>query len=401
MNRTLPCVVLGLETQIGLNIVRELGRAGVPVIGVAQNPHAIGLRSRHLWRSLVAMPPRSPEMLDTLARIGREHGPCPLISIAEINMLWLQQHAAAIAPLVPVLAPKDALAAVLDKRRTLEAARSVGMDVPRTWQPQSLEDIEANAPSFPFPAVLKWGDANAVAPLLAGAGIEFVKSEYADTPQELRHKLGRYAAIGQWPLVQQYCAGHGLGQFFYMKDGQAIRRFQHRRVAEWPPEGGTSSVADAVPLSQHHALQEKSVELLRLLGWRGVAMVEFRHDPATGRSWLMEINGRFWGSFPLAVHAGAGFALLSYLDYSAQPIPTLPEPRSDLRARMLGLEFRRLIRVLLKPGLIADPHFERKPAAELARFVFDFLRPTSRYFVGSWDDPAPLLADLANIVRRR
>jgi hypothetical protein len=36
------------------------------------------------------------------------------------------------------------------------------------------------------------------------------------------------------------------------------------------------------------------------------AMVEYRHDPATGQSWLMEINGRFW-SLPLASH-GAEFA---------------------------------------------------------------------------------------------
>lgn len=401
MSYRLPCVVLGLETQIGLSIVRELGKAGVPVIGVAQNPQAIGLRSRYLWRSVVVTTPRSQAMLVALAQIGQEHGPCPLISIAETNLLWLQQHAAEISPLVPVLPSKAALASVLDKRQTFSAARDVGIDVPRTWQPASVADIEDGARAFPYPAVLKWSDANAVAPLLAEAGLEFVKSEYAETPGELVPKLARYNAIGQWPLVQQYCAGHGLGQFFYMRGGQAVRRFQHRRVAEWPPEGGVSCVADAVPLTEHVELQAKSIELLRSLGWRGVAMVEFRHDPATGQSWLMEVNGRFWGSFPLAMHAGAGFALLSYLDYSNQPLPELPSARTDLRARMLGTEVRRLMRVLMKPDRIADPHFVRKPFMEVFRFLVDFAKPTTRYFVGSLQDPAPLVADLFNMIRRR
>jgi hypothetical protein len=44
---------------------------------------------------------------------------------------------------------------------------------------------------------------------------------------------------------------------------QAVRRFQHLRVAEWPPEGGFSSVCDGVPLDQFTDLQEKSIRLLQ------------------------------------------------------------------------------------------------------------------------------------------
>ena len=40
-----PCYVLGIETQIGLSLIRELGEAGVPVVGIATDEHAIGLVS--------------------------------------------------------------------------------------------------------------------------------------------------------------------------------------------------------------------------------------------------------------------------------------------------------------------------------------------------------------------
>lgn len=396
----LPCVVLGLETQIGLNVVRELGRAGVRVIGVAQSAHAIGLKSKYLWKGITVSQPRSAELVQALRSIGQEHGPCPLLSISEVNMLWLQGQVEAIKPLVAVLPPADALAAVLDKHRTLEAAQAVGMDVPATWQPLTREDIATRARTFPCPAVLKWSDPNGVVPALEKSGLEFIKAEYADSTQELEQALQRYDRLGQWPLVQQYCVGYGLGQFFFIKDGQAVRRFQHRRVAEWPPEGGVSSVADAVPLSMQTELQEKSIALLRSLNWQGVAMVEFRHDAATGKSWLMEINGRFWGSFPLAVHCGAGFALLSYVSALGRDLPALPNARADLRCRMVGAELKRLHRILLRPEAIEDKRFVRRPWAELSRFFADYLKPRSRYYVAALDDLSPLWADLRNIIRR-
>lgn len=33
-------------------------------------------------------------------------------------------------------------------------------------------------------------------------------------------------------------------------------------------------------------------------------MVEYRHDPKTGKYWLMEVNGRFWGACRLRYIAG-------------------------------------------------------------------------------------------------
>jgi hypothetical protein len=46
----------------------------------------------------------------------------------------------------------------------------------------------------------------------------------------------------------------------------------------------------SLPLSRHAELMRQSVALLRA-GWEGVAMVEYRYDPASGRAALMEVNG--------------------------------------------------------------------------------------------------------------
>jgi predicted ATP-grasp superfamily ATP-dependent carboligase len=396
--RQAPCIVLGLETQIGLGLVRELGRAGVPVIGIAHDARAIGLFSRYLWRKKVVTPARSEALLQVIRQLGEEHGPCCLLTVSEANLAWLNHHRHELGQVRPCVPSAESLATVLDKHQTLAAAQTVGIGVPATRQPLSMQEAQSLADDFPFPAVLKWADPNEVAGRLRAAGLALVKAEFVHTPAQWLDAARRYQPLGIWPMVQQYAPGRGLGQFFFMHDGQAVRRFQHVRVAEWPPEGGFSSVCDAMPLTQHQDLQERSVALLQAIGWQGVAMVEYRWDEASGNALLMEINGRFWGSFPLAVACGAGFARLCYQATMGLPLRPLPPPRQDLRCRMVATELKRLVRIGLQPGRIADRSFRPRPWAELRRFFADFVKPRVRYYVWAIDDPLPWLADLRNLL---
>lgn len=392
------CIVLGLETQIGLCVVRELGQAGVRVIGIAQEPGAIGLSSRYLAEGLVVSEPRSEALREAIRAIGERHGPCPLLAISEANLGWLARQRSAFGHVTPALPDPTALSLVLDKQATLQAAQAVGISTPVSVQPGAGWELGDLLQQCRLPAVLKWSDPNAVAPLLESHDLPLLKAEYVDSPAALQSALERYAAIGHWPLVQEYCAGYGLGQFFLMHQGQALRRFQHRRIAEWPPEGGFSSVCDGVPLNEHAELQSQSIALLASIGWEGVAMVEYRFDPKRQEAKLMEINGRFWGSFPLAFHSGAGFALLSYRQAAGLPLGDLPAPRSDLRCRMVATELKRLLRIILQPAMIADRTFPVRPWAELCRFFGDFFRSKVRYYVWSLDDPWPFFADLRNVI---
>lgn len=395
-----PCIVLGLETQIGLGLVRELGRAGIAVVGIAVEPNAIGLSSRYLVRRLLVRRPRSPELIAAIVALGEELGPCCLMAVSEANLGWLALHQGEFGQVQPIVPSPDVLAMVLDKQRTLQAAREVGIMVPETAEPTSMAEAEALAAHFPFPAVLKWKDPNAVAHKLGSAGLALHKAEYVYTPAEFLAAAARYQSIGEWPMVQAYCPGKGLGQFFYMHKGESLRRFQHIRIAEWPPEGGFSSVCDAVPLDRNQALQEKSIALLRHIGWEGVAMVEYRWDAATGRAVLMEVNGRYWGSYPLAVQSGVGFGVLSYAIENGLGRPYLPPIIWGQRCRMVSTELKRLVRICLQPNKIVDRTFVVRPGAEIWRFVCDFFRPGVGYYVWDASDPQPFYADVKNLLRK-
>lgn len=83
----------------------------------------------------------------------------------------------------------------------------------------------------------------------------------------------------------------------------------HRRIRCMPPAGGSGVVKQTIPLA-YQGLGDKAERLVAELRWSGPIMVEFKTDVASGIPKLMEINGRFWGSLPLAVAAGADFPYL-------------------------------------------------------------------------------------------
>jgi len=387
---------LGIESQIGLSLIRELGAAGVPVIGIALTSNAIGLKSRYLHAGVRLRAPRTAQGLQEIRALGELYGPGYLLTVSEANTRWLIDHQDEIGPLKALVPTKQAFDFVLDKEKTLAMAQKVGVAVPQSVCPRNWSDIEKAVEQFPFPAVLKWADPNAVAPILSAQGLECIKAEYVNTPAELLAIAQRYRNLNCWPLIQEYCPGVGLGQFFFMHRGEAVRRFQHLRVAEWPPEGGFSSVCDAVPLSLFQDLQDQSIALLKEIGWEGVAMVEYRYDSLRHRAVLMEINGRYWGSFPLSVHSGAGFGLLSYYLQGQDRMPPLPAQRDDVRCRMVATELKRLVRITFQPSKIMDKRFHVRPLHELFRFIADFFRPTVRYYVWQSDDPKPFFQDIKN-----
>ncbi len=183
----------------------------------------------------------------------------------------------------------------------------------------------------------------------------------------------------------------------HMHDGRATLTFQHRRLREWPPTGGVSSFCEAVHPSLHAGQMEKSEELLSAIGWQGPAMVEYRHDPASGRYKLMEINGRFWGSIPLAYHCGAHFAWEQVrIEALGQDTGPTAKPWRRCRARYAIPDAKHLVAVLRDGSL---PILRRIGFG--LRFFADFLDPKVRYYVWSWRDPRPMLADLAGIRKRR
>ena len=391
-----PALVLGLKRAVGLDIVRELGMHGVPVIGVGES-NALACSSRYL--TAFAERPAGP-VAEWLPRLIAKTGAGGVFAFAEGDLRALAAMPEQVGN-CRILTPRAGpLEKVLDKTQTLGAAAALGIQTPRSWQPRAAGEAP---PDLGWPVVLKWADSVAAAPVIEAAGLEMEKAEYCRDSAGLRAALARYDGIGMWPLVQEHCPGRGLAHMFHMEKGAATLRFQHERIHEWPPEGGVSTLCRGLPAGAHAAQMAKSEALLASIGWEGPAMVEYRWDPRTDRCVLMEVNGRFWGSQPLATWSGAHFVWELYRRGVLSEKHPPPPPREGLRARQLVEETKRLWRVLA--GRIKDPTYRRTPLRDATRYLAGFLDPNTRGFVFAWCDPGPGLAEvrhqLGKLVHRR
>jgi len=390
-SRLAPVAILGADSPIGLTMIRELGEHRVPILALGRSPQSISRYSRYTSQFALV----GDHLEDWLPGFLSERNVSAVMAVSERDLLQLARLKTALCATEIICPDSDRLEIVLDKEKTLAIAARLGISVPQSWRPCTGENFQAKAAELVYPVAIKWPDPPAVMARLQDHGLKLEKVEYAEGPDRLRTILDRYAALNEWPLVQTWCPGYGLGQMLNMHRGNATLRFQHRRLREWPSTGGVSTFCEAVSLDQHEEQMALSEKLLGKIGWEGPAMVEYRYDPRSGHYWLMEVNGRFWGSIPLAHHAGAHFA---WEYYRCQTRPTVECTRptfKECRARYVIPDTKHFLEVLCD-GQKSLWHRLRFAV----RFFADFLDPRVRYYVWSFYDPLPFFADMAGIIRK-
>jgi protein-tyrosine-phosphatase len=209
---------------------------------------------------------------------------------------------------------------------------------------------------------------------------------------QVRHAL-RFGSV----ILQEYFRGDGVGIELIADKGTVRYAFQHRRLHEVPLTGGGSSLRISEAIVP--ALRAASGQLIGALGWHGVAMVEFKYAAATGDFRLMEINGRFWGSLPLAIAAGADFPAMLHELMTTGKVGEHPPARTGVVCRQLARDIDWLEHVLRKaapPELVRLP-----PKREVLRDCLLVFSPRHHFDVQSLRDPWPGLVDLWRIVRKQ
>jgi predicted ATP-grasp superfamily ATP-dependent carboligase len=391
-----PAVILVSdgEQRSALAVTRSLGRAAHTVHVTSATGRSLAGASR-----FARAEHRLPDpLLDPagfaveLANLSRRVGAQIVVPVTDASHQALMEWPrAGEAPILPV-PEAEAYYSLSDKRRARELARSVGIAVPEQWV------VEAPGEALPqdivYPVFAKPSRSVVV------RGDRLVKTAVRSAPDasSLEAALGGFPEAAYPVLVQRRVTGVGEGQFLLRWDGEVRAAFAHRRLREKPPRGGQSVYRESVPLEPE--LLDRSIRLLEAVDWQGVAMVEYKRDTETGTPYLMEVNGRFWGSLQLAIDAGVDFPRLlvdSALGAGGSGGTAVdrnsPGYRAGVRSRWLWGDIDHLIarrrtdRSELPPG---------QPVG--LRFVLDFLRPPvgrDRLEVLRLSDPRPFLRESA------
>jgi hypothetical protein len=204
---------------------------------------------------------------------------------------------------------------------------------------------------------------------------------------------------GEVILLQQYCRGEGYGVEVLAREGRIVLAFQHHRLAEIPVTGGASAWREGTALDP--VLYGHAERLIQALRWTGLAMVEFKVGEEV---WLVEINGRVWGSLPLAVLSGVDFpaALVELHCAGGAQVQengrSVDGYRTGLRAYNLELFLSWIVQVLLGRRRHPALPYPRRRAA-LAGLA-GLLDPSQRSDLTWRKDPGPRLAEASRIARK-
>jgi predicted ATP-grasp superfamily ATP-dependent carboligase len=380
-------LVVTSDTFIGLSVIRSLGRKGIRVIAITSDEEGIGHYSRYCYKSIKIAKSKDGTIVEKVLDLARRDGVSHLIPTSEDWIVIFNEYRSLLESQVQLLFPKqDIFELALYKDKTLQLAQELGIPIPRTEYINNLEDIRKCA-DMRFPVILKPRQRDI---RLGQHGRLNFKIEYVYSYEELVQKMDAFCSIGECPLVQEYCEGRGVGVEMLMRKGNPLALFQHRRIREYPPRGGVSVFCESVPLNP--TLVDYSIKLLQAMQWDGVAMVEFRYDDKTGHAVLMEVNGRFWGSLPLAIHAGMDFPYLLYKSSFTELKDELGGSyKVGIRCRAATGDAKWLL-AMLREGL--------QPRVKTLHEYLVAFKPGVKYYAWALDDPIPALMNSLLRLRR-
>jgi predicted ATP-grasp superfamily ATP-dependent carboligase len=282
--------------------------------------------------------------------------------------------------------------AVTDKWRLLELAPRLNISIPKTYFISDAKSLESIYPRVTFPAVLKPYRSMICSNGRCISGIV----RYASSRRALEETVAKYECFNQHPfLIQEYASGSAQGIFALYDHGKPLVFFAHRRLRERPPSGGVSVLRESIDPNPEALRMART--LLDYVGWHGVAMVELKIS-AEGTPYLMEVNGRFWGSLQLAIDAGVDFPWLLYQLATGRDLDKVNGYATGVRCRWLLGDLASLYKVLTSNG--SSPRLLPAGKAQSVLQFLNFFDKTTRYEVNRWGDLKPFVFEFGQFLRR-
>lgn len=391
-------LVLGGDTRVLLAIARSLGRRGIAVHAGWCPPGRSALSSRYVKvvHRIPTYSRDSTDWIDGLRSLFREEHFDLVIPATDSACIPLQLHRRQFQDEATRIHLLNSMAyhVVSDKANTSQLAQRLDVRVPNTilLERGSGED---DFTSVKFPAVIKpVQSANDDNP----ARKPFVR--IASDESQLRRATEVLLASEQRVQVQEYVAGRGAGVEVIAREGRILFAFQHVRLHETLGHGSTYRMSAALDPELYVATEK----LLASVNYTGAAMVEFKLDETNNTWHLMEINGRFWGSLPLAIAAGADFPYYLY-QMLVEGEDRFPQSyRCGVRCRNIYGDTRWTWRQLVGKRSRIDaeddsPGWDVLPASRRRVFA-DWLRAAAFLDYAdsfAWDDPMPAIAEAADV----
>jgi predicted ATP-grasp superfamily ATP-dependent carboligase len=320
-----PAVVLDGSAN-AVSVARSLGSRKIAVYALGDPSSPV--RHSRFCRRFVAVrgQDRQAGWLDWLERerLGAVVLPC---GDHGLELVARNRARLIAAGYLPVEGNDEVLLALLDKQRTYELARELGIRAPETVPLYTRGDLERALGTASFPCVLK--------PIRSH---DFQRhSELGDKVVvardrgELEATIVRLWALGVNMLLTEVIPGPDdrfCSYYTYLDErGEPLFHLTKRKIRQFPTGFGLGCyhVTDWNP-----EVAELGLRFFQGVGVRGLANVEFKRDVRDDQLKLVECNSRFTAADQLIRKAGVDLPLLVYNRLTHRPLPSTSSYRRGL-----------------------------------------------------------------------
>lgn len=192
-----------------------------------------------------------------------------------------------------------------DKRKAYQFAETSGVNCPKCWYPDTMEEVKALSESLPYPVVVKPA-------VMYSFHATFGKKAFrCDNPAGL---ITTYERIKErnYPLemilIQEFLDGGAKNLYscgVMAVNGEIRVSMQANRIRQNPMDFGNSTtyaISCFIP-----EIQEQTEQLLRITKYTGIGEVEWMYDAKSETYKFLEINTRAWKWHTISNQLGFSF----------------------------------------------------------------------------------------------
>lgn len=310
-------MVVGGDFQ-GLGIARSIGRRRAPVC-VIDDECAIAPYSRYTTHAMRVKDLREEQAtIAAVLEAGHRFNlkGWVLYPTRDETVAAFSHHRDTLADWFRVPTPDwNVVQWAWDKRNTYRLAQQLGIGIPRTWYPQSEEELRHIDAEFPL--VIK--------PAIKEHFIYTtkVKAWRAANREELSSQFRQAAGfVPRGELIIQELIPGGSQQLYgycaFFKSGRALGTMVTQYQRQHPPLFGRSCTY--VQTIDQPIIEELAERFLAAIDYYGLVEVEFKLDPRDGNYKLLDVNARTWGYHSLGAAAGVDFSQMLFADQLGEPV---------------------------------------------------------------------------------
>lgn len=396
----MDAIILDGHLKGALAATRSLGKRNVRVICASDHKTAMALHSKYCSARIIYPSPMEDEQafVDSIIELAQNIGKKPLIyCFSDETFLPLIKNIDEVTQYAEMAVPlKESVDIAFDKSKTIKRAVALGVPVIDTFMPEDQESVAKVSKTISYPAVVKprhscmWVNGRGVK-----AETGFVLSEEA-----LLEKVSQvYRMTGEYPIIQKIIHGDEYGIEMLCENGRIFAISAHQRIRSATPIGGVSVVKEAMygtPMAAQ--MRQEAQKIISNIMWTGPIMFEFKEDREDGKLKLLEINGRFWGSLPLAVLSGVDFPYLYYKYGRGDNMMGEISFTEKVSSRHLVGDFRYLWKVLFDKNHLRESFYPTKRTA-FKNFLLSLVGQKDD--VWSSDDKKPFFYEIIDILMKR